>query len=66
MISPSLKNEVTRYIFSNVILNNELFQNNDQLIDFIVYKITLVMESPESVVIKQGDEGDAFYIIAKG
>jgi len=66
MISPSLKNEVTRFIFGEVILKNEIFTRNDQLVDIVVYKISHEMFEPESSIITQGEQGDKLYFIAKG
>ena len=66
MLSPSLKNEVTRYIFSIVINANEIFKNNESLVDFIVFKISLNMMMPEQVVIQQGEKATEFYFLAKG
>ena len=66
MLSPSLKDEVTRHLFSVVINSNELFQHNDNLVDFIVYKINLTMLMPEQVVVQQGEKPTDFYFLAKG
>ena len=66
IISPSLKNEVTRFIFSIVINQNEIFSQKESLVDFIVYKISLQMLLPEQFIIQQGEKGSDFYFLAKG
>eukprot|EP00347_Sterkiella_histriomuscorum_P001244 403372776 len=66
ILSPSLKNAVTRYIFSIVINQNEIFSSKESLVEFIVHKIILQMQLPEQIVIQQGEKADSFYFLAKG
>ena len=66
MLSPSLKAEVTKCIFSKVITKNNIFAKSETIIDMILSKINLLMLQPEDLVISQGDHAHSFYFIAKG
>jgi len=49
MISPSLKLEVTKVIFTKDIAN--IFQGNPELIEFVLTKIVTLSFPPEDVII---------------
>jgi len=66
MISPSLKKEVTFFIFSHVVTKNPVFAQSEQLSAFVLRKIQLHMLLPEESIIKQGEQGLSFFFIAKG
>ena len=67
MISPSLRNKVTKYIFMDSVAANPIFQQGSQdLIDFIINDITTQLFFPEDNIIRQGQHGDILYLIAKG
>ena len=66
MISPSLKEEVTRFIFSEQLKQNLIFALNSDVKDYVITKIELVMSQPEEIKIQQGEENYDFFIIAKG
>lgn len=66
MISPSLKEEVTRFIFSEQLKQNLIFALNSEVKDYVITKIELVMSQPEEIKIQQGEATYDFYIIAKG
>lgn len=52
MVSPSLKLEVHKYIFQNVMLENPIFfEASDGLIDYIVSKIDTKSFPPEEQII---------------
>ena len=66
MISPSLKEEVTRFIFSEQLKQNLIFALNSEVKDYVITKIELVMSQPEEIKIQQGEATYDFFIIAKG
>lgn len=66
MISPSLKLEVTRHIFLQVLVTNPIFGNNPELNELVIEKVTLNSYPPEAIIIKQGDAPNGLYIISKG
>ena len=51
MICPSLKEEVTRFIFSQQLKQNIIFALNQEDKDFVISKIELVMSAPEEIKI---------------
>ena len=52
MISPSLKLEVTTHIFSVVILNNYMFKDAPEVVDFMVHKLVTLLYLPEDEIIR--------------
>ena len=52
--------EVTRYIFS-VVLKYE-----PEVVEFIVKKLVTVLYLPEDEIIRQGEVGTNFFVLAKG
>ena len=52
MISPSLKEEVTRFIFSEQLKQNLIFALNSEVKDYVITKIELVMSQPEEIKIQ--------------
>lgn len=47
MLSPSLKAEVVKHIFSKVITSNDQMKGNNGLISFIVRKLEIELTQPE-------------------
>lgn len=66
MISPSLRLEVTRHIFSMIVVKNPLFVENEDLIDYLVRYLNTLLYLPEDVIINQGDTPDNLYFLARG
>ena len=66
LISPSLREEVLKWIFAKTLNVNPIFKGNDDLIQFITTKLNAKNHLPEDTIIRQGEEGDALYFIAKG
>lgn len=66
MISPSLKLEVTRHIFSVIVTSNQMFSENTDLVDYLVKYLHTCLFLPEDVIINQGDEPDSLFFLAKG
>lgn len=66
MISPSLKLEVTRHIFLQVLIGNPLFGDNPELNELIIEKVTVESYPPEEVLIRQGDAPSGLFIVSKG
>ena len=66
MISPSLRLEVTSYIFSLIVCKNPLFADNVDLVEYIVKHLTTLLFLPEDEVIRQGDASDHLYFLARG
>ena len=66
MISPSLRQEVVQYIFSETLKNNPIFNQNPSLIDYLTKKLETKIHMPEDQIITQGEVGKYLYFIAKG
>ena len=67
MISPSLRNKVTKYIFMDAVSANPIFQQGGlDLIDFIINDVTTLLFLPEDNIIRQGQHGDTLFLVAKG
>lgn len=66
LISPSLREEVLRCIFAQTLHYNKLFKGKDDLIHYVTSKLVTRIHLPEDTIIRQGEEGDALYFIAKG
>ena len=66
MLSPSLRLEVTSYIFSLVVCKNPLFSDSEDLVEYIVKHLNTLLFLPEDEVIKQGDESEDLYFLARG
>ena len=66
MISPSLRNKVTRHIFINAISNNPVLSGYLGIADFLVNDIFTNLHLPEDRIINQGEEGDCLFLIAQG
>ena len=66
MISPSLKLEVTRHIFLQVLIGNPIFGNNPELNEMVIEKVSVNSYPPEALIIKQGDISTEMFILSKG
>jgi len=55
MISPSLRNKVTKYIFMDAVSANLIFKEGSQdLIEFLINDVTTLLFLPEDRIIRQG------------
>jgi hypothetical protein len=66
LLSPSLKLQVTRYLFLETITNNEIFEGNTETIDSIVKDLSIQLSLPEETIVKHGSIGDTVYFLGKG
>jgi CRP-like cAMP-binding protein len=67
MISPSLKMEIIRSIFSQVIVTNPIFGGgNEDLIDHVLQSISTRSFLPEDSIIKQDEDGTDLYFLYQG
>lgn len=66
LISPSLRLEVTKHIFSMIVVKNNLFKNNEDLVDYLVRYLNTLLYLPEDIIIKQGDKADYLHFLARG
>ena len=64
LISPTLRLEVTRHIFSVVVRDNSIFTWEQH--DLIIQFLWLQLYWPEDVIINQGDFSERMYLLAKG
>ena len=66
MISPSLRIEVARQIFSDAIMKNEVLNRNPSLIEFLVPKLITLLYLPEDPICQQGEIGTQLFFLARG
>ena len=64
MISPSLRNKVTRHIFINAIKNNPILSEDLEIADFLIDDVSTLLFLPDDRIFSQGEEGDSLYFIA--
>ena len=50
----------------NSISKNDIFSNNQDLIDFLINDISTKLSIPEDTLIQQGSAGENLFFIAKG
>ena len=67
-ISPSLKNDVQRFLMRRVIEKNVIFRRSDdkRLNDFIIQKLKNRFSMPEEELIQQGTTADRMFFLANG
>lgn len=67
MISPSLKMEVIRTTFSQIIIINPIFGGgNEDLVDSVLQRILTESFLPEDTIIKQDNDADNLYFCYQG
>ena len=67
MVSPSLRMDIIRNIFSKIIGQNSIFGgSNDDLVDTVLLSISTDSFPPEASIIKQNDEADNLYFLSEG
>jgi len=66
MISPSLRNKVTKYIFLDAIASNPVLSGSQKVIDFLINDVSTLLYMPEDRIVAQGEQGDSLFLIAKG
>ena len=66
LLSPSLRNEVTKHIFQESILWNPIFESRIEILDMILYDLTVMLFLPEDDICRQGVIGNEFFFLARG
>jgi CRP-like cAMP-binding protein len=66
MISPSLRIEIVRWIFSKIINENPIFGCRNDLIDQVLLIISTVSFLPEQSIILQGNDANELYFLFQG
>ena len=67
MISPSLRKKVTRHIFLDSINQNPIFSQDQEVFDFLINDVHIILFMPEDQIITQGQkEAEYMFFIAKG
>ena len=66
MISPSARQKVLKFMFTNALMKNPIFQRSHAIIDFVSARLETHILLPEYSVISQGEVGDCLYAISKG
>ena len=66
MISPSLRNKVTKFIFLDSIASNPILSGSQEVIDFLINDVSTFLYMPEDRIVSQGEQGDSLFLIAKG
>ena len=65
-ISPSLREEVKIFIFASALEKSEFFSTNQQVKDFLIYKLVLQLSPPEEIKCSEGETSKDLFFIAKG
>lgn len=58
MLSPSLKQKVTSYIFYDTILSNPVFKEKSDILNSFLTSLNIKLFLPEDLIIKQGDSSN--------
>lgn len=66
MLSPSLKREISRHINLDALNQNQVFSNNEEIINAVLNDLNTKLFLPEDEIIRQNTEGDKMFFIAKG
>lgn len=67
MVSPSLKMDIIRNIFSPIIMKNPIFGGgNEDLIDDALHLISTDSFPPEAYILQQNDDPNSLYFLAEG
>lgn len=66
ILSPSLRIEVTKHIFHESLLSNEIFERKVEVIDSVIHDLHTVLYFPENEICRQGSSGKELYFLAKG
>ena len=66
MLSPSLKNKISKHINLAALSQNQVFCNNDEVIKIVLNDLSTKLFLPEDEIIRQNEEGNSMYFIAKG
>jgi len=54
MVSPSLRNKVTKHIFLQAIESNPILRSSQELINFLLNEVTTLLYMPEDKIVCQG------------
>lgn len=66
MLSPSLKNEVSRVIFHDAIMQNLVYKSHENIVKDMLLDMSTKLALPEETLIRQSDVAKCFYFIARG
>uniref|UniRef100_A0A7S3JFE7 Cyclic nucleotide-binding domain-containing protein n=1 Tax=Euplotes harpa TaxID=151035 RepID=A0A7S3JFE7_9SPIT len=66
MLSPSLKQRVTSYIFFDTILEHSVFKDQRDAVDSFLNSLSIKLFMPEDQIIKQGSSSSCMYFLARG
>ena len=66
MLSPSLKQQVTRHIFYDSIIQNPLFSDHKEIVSYMLNDLVIKLFLPEDEIIRQFESAEDLYIVSKG
>ena len=66
MLSPSLKQRVVRHIFYDTILKTSVFEGNHEILKELLPDLTIRLFMPEDKIIRQSEDPEGMFFIAKG
>lgn len=66
LLSPSLKEQISKHIFQSAIMKNPLFNDQTELVQNMLNHLVTKVSPPEDKIIRQNDKGEHFYFIARG
>ena len=66
MLSPSLRQEVSKHIFLDAIMQNQVFKDHSGLVNDLLHDMKTKLSLPEEKLIRQYDAGKSMFFIARG
>ena len=66
MLSPSLKENISKHIFQHAIMKNNIFKDHSELVQIMLNDLSTKVSPPEDKIIRQNDKGEHFYFLARG
>lgn len=63
ILSPSLRSEVTRHIFQECILSNNIFEGKTEIIDIVLHDLYTTLFLPEDEICRQNASGKLYLLL---
>ena len=66
MLSPSLRQQVSKHIFYDAINQNPIFSDHKEIVNYMLNDLVIKLYLPEDEIIRQFEIADDFYFVSKG